>query len=136
MNKQPTTCSAGLGPTTGGGRSLKSFRLSVMDLRSSTKPNSCLWRRTTSSMSSTPQLWRMQTLTTSQWFYWWASTQPARRASYGEGGVNTSRFMHKEGLTVADTPRLSAKITKQVRKNQGTFIRLFNVIARSTLANS
>lgn len=122
--KQPTTCSAGLEPMTGGGRSLKSFRLSVMDLKSSTKPNFCLWRRTTSSMSSTPQLWRMQTLTTSQWFYWSGSTPLARRASYGEGeggGAHANRFMHKESGTrgrkrAGRHTQISAALIQQVRE--------------------
>lgn len=83
------TCSVGLGPTTGGRRSQKSFRLSVMDWRNSTKPNSCRWRRPTSSTNFTPRPWKMLTLTTSPWSYWWDSTPLARRASYGEKTTHT-----------------------------------------------
>lgn len=86
-------CSAGLGPTTGGRRSQKSFRRSVMDWRNSTKPNSCLWRSPTNSTSFTPRPWRMLTLTTSPWSYWWDSTLLARQASYGEKTTHTA-MMH------------------------------------------
>lgn len=46
-----------------------------------TRRSCCRWSNTTVSMTSTLQVWKMLTLTTSPWSWWWGSTPQERQHS-------------------------------------------------------